>query len=135
MALDYVIVGLSISVLLFYFITLFLLLEIRARVDGKIGKAFLFLIVGVFFLILRSLEYIFFVSDLITIPYFRDYMSLFFSVLFLSSIPFLYCSLPLRFFISSSLLTSSASFCSFSVSKLKIMFLVRSSDFALSEIF
>ena len=85
MALDYIVVGLSISVLLSYFITLFLLLEIRTRVDGKIGKAFLFLIVGVFFLILRNLEYIFFVSDLITIPYFRDYMSLFFSVLFLSA--------------------------------------------------
>src|SRR3990167_4098692 len=85
MALDYIVVGLSISVLLSYFITLFLLLEIRTRVDGKIGKAFLFLIVGVFFLILRNLEYIFFVSDLITIPYFRDYMSLFFSILFLSA--------------------------------------------------
>ena len=85
MALDYITIGISIVILLFYFITLFFLLEIRTRIDRKIGKAFLLLVIGVFFLILGRLEYIFFVSDLIKIPYFRDYMSLLFSFFILAS--------------------------------------------------
>lgn len=81
MALDFIVIGISITVLLFYLMTLFFLLEIRARISGKSGLAFLLLMFGVLALILRRLEYIFFVSDLITIPYFRDVMSLVFSVL------------------------------------------------------
>ena len=83
MVLDTITVGISIMILLFYFITLFFLLEIKSRIVGKVGYAFLLLIIGVFLLILRRLEYIFFVSDLITIPYFRDFMSLLFSILLL----------------------------------------------------
>ncbi|MEK6842819.1 MAG: hypothetical protein AABX84_03300 [Nanoarchaeota archaeon] len=83
MVLDTITVGISIMILLFYFITLFFLLEIKSRIVGKVGYAFLLLIIGVFLLILRRLEYIFFVSDLITIPYFRDFMSLLFSIFLL----------------------------------------------------
>ena len=81
MALDYILVGINVTILVFYLITLFLLLEIKARVSGKTGYAFFLLMIGVFVLILRRLERIFFISDLITIPYFKEVSSLIFSVL------------------------------------------------------
>ncbi|MBI2043607.1 hypothetical protein HYT25_04430 [Candidatus Pacearchaeota archaeon] len=93
MALDFIVVGLGIAILSIYLTILFFLLEIRARIIGKAKTAFTLLVIGVIVLILGRIEYIFFVSDWITILYFRDMMSFFFSILLFLSTYIIYKSI------------------------------------------
>ena len=93
MALDFIIVGLGIATLSIYLTILFFLLEIRARIVGKAKTAFTLLVIGVIMLILRRIEYIFFVSDWISIPYFRDITSFLFSILLFLAVYIIYKSI------------------------------------------
>ena len=93
MALDFIVVGLGIAILSIYLTILFFLLEIRTRISGKVKTAFTLLVTGIIVLILGRLENIFFVSDLITIPYFRDVMSFLFSILLFLAVYIIYKSI------------------------------------------
>ena len=81
MALDFIIVGLSLLVFIFYLVILFFLIEITKRVNKKIRITFIYLILAILFLIIRRLQQIFLESQILHfIPYLSEITTLMFAV-------------------------------------------------------
>lgn len=93
MALDYVDIWLGVLILIAYLAAIFLLFEIKSRVSGKLGTAFMFLIVGVILLIIRRIIFLFTESAIISVPHLTTALSLVFSIIFLFSIYIFYSAL------------------------------------------
>lgn len=81
MALDFILVGLSILILVLYITVFLLLILINRRLEGSVKVTFVLLMIGTILLVLRRVEYLFSQSDIISIPYFRDAMSLLFAMI------------------------------------------------------
>ena len=81
MALNYITVGISLIILVFYVAIFLILILINRRLEGSVRTTFFLLMIGVTFLILRRIEYIFSNTGIISIPYFRDSMSLLFAII------------------------------------------------------
>ena len=91
MALDWITIGISLVVFVIYIVALFLLVEIKRRVNKKAGIAVIFFMLAIFFLIIRRLQQIFIQSSIvISTPYFPDIVTLIFATLFSLGIFFLY---------------------------------------------
>jgi hypothetical protein len=87
MALDYIIVGISMVVFIFYLIALFLLFDARKRLEGNAKVAFTYFIIAFLFLVIRRLQQIFLESQIVAfIPYFADYITLIFAILFTAAV-------------------------------------------------
>ena len=83
MALDYVTVGISLVVFIFYLASLFLLFDTRKRLEGSARIALTYFIGAILFLMIRRLAQIFFEAEIIQIiPYFPDIVTLIFAILF-----------------------------------------------------
>ncbi len=94
MALDYITVGISLVIFVFYLITFFLLIETRKRLAKEAGVAFIYFMVALFLLVLRRLQQIFIKSDIITTnPYFADFVTLAFAISFFIAVLVFYRSL------------------------------------------
>lgn len=83
MAINLIIMGLSIVTLLALLAVLFFLFEIKLRVGGELRATFVYLILAILILIARRIYYIFYQSDLVRWPYVSDTLSLIFAVLLL----------------------------------------------------
>lgn len=83
MAIDLIIIGLSITTLLALLAALFFMFEIKLRVGGELKGAFVYLILAILILIARRVYYIFYQSDLAQWPYVSDVLSLIFAILLL----------------------------------------------------
>ena len=90
MALDYMTIGLSLLVFLFYLIMIFLLIEIIKRVNRNIRPTFIYLILAILFLTTRRLQQIFIESQILhPIPYSSEIITLVFVIfLFLGILHF-----------------------------------------------
>jgi len=87
MALDYVTIGISLIIFVFYLITFFFLIEIKKRLTKEAGIAFVYLILALAILVIRRLQQIFIVTDIVTsIPYFADFVTLIFAIVFFLAI-------------------------------------------------
>ena len=87
MALDYTLVGISLIVFIFYVITFFFLIEIKNRLTKEAGTAFTYLILALAILVVRRLQQIFVTSNIVTsIPYFADFVTLIFAIVFFLAI-------------------------------------------------
>ena len=86
MALDYAVVLISSVIIILYVIALFLLTNIRKRLDGKAKISFTFFIITVTLLIIRRLQQVFITSNILNpVAYAPDIMTLFLAIsLFLS---------------------------------------------------
>ena len=94
MALDYITIGISLVIFIFYLITFFLLIETRKRLTKEAGLAFIYFMVALFILVIRRLQQIFVKSDMMTtIPYFADFVTLVFAIFFFLAILIFYRSL------------------------------------------
>lgn len=81
MALDFISIGIGIVVLIIYLAILFLLFEIKARMLGGIRMSFVYFIIAVLLLIARRIQQIFYQSDLFSVPYLYDLLSILFAIL------------------------------------------------------
>ncbi len=91
MALDYVVVGISIVIFAIYVALFFFLIDIKKRVNKKAGIAIIFFMVAIAFLVVRRLQQIFLETEIVSfIPYFTDYITLIFAMLFFFGVFFLH---------------------------------------------
>lgn len=85
--IDYIIVGISVVIFIFYLMTILMSFEIRRSLNKEAGTAFTYIIIAVLFLITRRVAQIFLEADIVSlIPYFTDYVTLIFSILFFIAI-------------------------------------------------
>ena len=83
MALDYIVVGFSSVILIFYFITIFMLMDIRRRLSENMRISFTLIILSLFVLTIRRLQQVFLESTILSpIPYSSDIITLIFILLF-----------------------------------------------------
>lgn len=83
MVLNYAIVGYSSLVIILYLVSIFLLFDTRKKLDGKARTAFLFFIISVFVLAIRSFQEIFVDSQILhPIPYSAEFVTIGFATLF-----------------------------------------------------
>lgn len=84
---NYMIIAISSTIFIFYLITILMLFEIKRKLDNKLGTAFIYMIIAVFFLLIRRLQQIFLETARIdTIPYFTDIVTLIFALVFFIAI-------------------------------------------------
>ncbi|MEK6912994.1 MAG: hypothetical protein AABX26_03515 [Nanoarchaeota archaeon] len=80
--IDYMIVGISIVIFIFYLMTILLSIDIKKRLNKDAGVSFIYLIIAVLFLAIRRIQQIFVQSDIMkSIPYFADFITLIFAAL------------------------------------------------------
>ena len=78
--IDYMIVGISIVIFIFYLMTILLSIDIKKRLNKDAGVSFIYLIIAVLFLAIRRIQQIFVQSDIMkSIPYFADFITLIFA--------------------------------------------------------
>ncbi len=83
MAFDYIFVGISIVIFISYLITFFFLFDTRKKLGGGAKTAFTYFILAILFLTLRRVTQISFEIQIVsTIPYFTEYVTLIFAILF-----------------------------------------------------
>jgi hypothetical protein len=81
--IDYMVVGISIVIFIFYLMTIFMSIEIKKSLNKEAGTAFVYFIIAILFLALRRIAQIFLEADIISlVPYFSDYVTLVFAILF-----------------------------------------------------
>ena len=91
MALDYTIIGVSIFIFIIYLISFLFLIDLKKGVNKKAGTAFIFFMLALVFLTLRRLQQIFLKAEMVSfVPYFTDYVTLIFAVLFFFGVFFLH---------------------------------------------
>lgn len=83
---DYIITGFSLMILVFYLIILFLLFEIKMRIEGGFGRSFIYMIIAVIILIALRIESILEKFEYFSIVYLHESLAVLFSLLFLLSI-------------------------------------------------
>jgi cobalamin biosynthesis protein CobD/CbiB len=76
MALDYISIILSFVIIILYLVILFFLIEIKKRIDGKIGEAIVYGILSIITLILLRIQTILFKANLLNIPYSQEGLAL-----------------------------------------------------------
>ncbi len=87
MDIDFVTVGLSAIILIFYLITIFLLWNLRKKIDERLKASFTLLIMAIFALTFRRLQQVFVTSSILSpIPYSTDIVTLIFVMLFFFAI-------------------------------------------------
>lgn len=87
MAIDFATVGLSSIILVFYLITIFLLWNLRKKIDEKLKASFTLLITAILALTVRRLQQVFVNSSILSpIPYSTDIVTLIFAMLFFFAI-------------------------------------------------
>ena len=94
MALDYITIGISLVIFIFYLVIFFLLIGIKKRLNKDAGRAFVYLMIALFFLIIRRLQQIFIESSILNpISYSSDIITLIFVIFFFLAIFSFYRSL------------------------------------------
>ena len=81
--MDFIVIGMSLVIFIFYLATLFLLIEVKKRLTKEAGIAIVYFILSLVSLIIRRISQIFSESEIIpAVPYFRDLITLVFAILF-----------------------------------------------------
>ena len=94
MGLDYISIVLSLIIFIFYITIITLLLRTKKRLDNEAGKAFTYFIVAVVFLTIRRIGQMFLESQIVAeIPYFTDFVTLIFAILFFVGIYHMYLAI------------------------------------------
>lgn len=85
--IDYIVVGISVAVFIFYIMTILMSIEIRRNLNKEAGLAFLYIIISILFLAIRRIQQIFIQADISnSIPYSADFITLIFAILFFMAI-------------------------------------------------
>src|SRR3989344_6454147 len=85
--IDYITVGISLIVFVFYLMIIFMSIEIKKRLNKAAGVAFTYLTAAILVLFIRRIQQIFIEAEILPlIPYFTDFVTLIFSVLFFLAI-------------------------------------------------
>ncbi len=86
MALDYISVGISLVILIFYLMVILLLFEIKKRMIKEFETSFVYMVAAVIFLAIRRVQQVFVTSQIIeSIPYLADIITFIFATLILLS--------------------------------------------------
>ena len=94
MTLDYITVGISIAVFILYLMIFFLLIGIKRKLTRDAGRAFVYIMVAFFFLIIRRLQQIFIESDILhPVTYSSDVVTFIFAIFFFLGVLSFYRSL------------------------------------------
>lgn len=80
---DYVIIGISIVVFFFYLVIILMSIEVKRKLDRRLGAAFVYIIIAILFLAVRRIQQIFLEIEVTeAVPYFTDIVTLVFALLF-----------------------------------------------------
>lgn len=91
---DYIVVGISIVIFFFYLTIILMSIEIKRRLEKDAGRAFIYLILAILFLIIRRIQQIFLETEILnTIPYLSDIITFIFAVLLFMTVFSLYKSI------------------------------------------
>lgn len=87
MALDYITIGISLIIFVFYLMIIFMSVEIRKRLNKEAGVAFIYIIIAILVLVIRRVQQIFLEAEILRgVPYFTDFVTLIFAILFFLAI-------------------------------------------------
>lgn len=81
--MDYIIVGLSLISLIFYLAILFLLFEIKIRLEGNPAKTFIYMIIAIIILIALRIMDLLSKSGIFVVPYLHESLVVLFALFFL----------------------------------------------------
>ena len=91
MAVNYIVVGISTVIFAIYVALFFFFIDIKKRVNKKAGTAIVFFMLAIILLVVRRLQQIFLETEIVSfIPYFTDYITLIFAILFFFGVFFLH---------------------------------------------
>lgn len=84
---DFIVVGISSVIFFFYLLIIFMSFSIKKRLKDDIGRAFIYIIIAILFLVIRRLQQIFIQAEIVaSIPYFTDGITLVFAILFFMAV-------------------------------------------------
>ncbi|MFH1311374.1 MAG: hypothetical protein ABIH65_03130 [Nanoarchaeota archaeon] len=94
MVLDYVTIGISLVIFSFYLMAIFLSINIKRKLTKEVGITFVYIIIALVLLIIIRLQQIFIETEIMkAIPYFIEFSTLIFSVIFFIAIFIFYKNL------------------------------------------